>query len=235
MADYSDLSAVYINCTLKRSPERSNTRGLADRSIEILEENGVAVEVIRAIDHDIATGVHPDMTEQGWDRDAWPGIFEQVMAADILVLLSPIWLGEKSSVCTRVIERLYGNSHLLNDAGQYAYYGRVGGCIITGNEDGAKHCAMNVLYSLQHLGFTIPPQADSGWLGEAGPGPSYLDPGSGGPENDFTNRNTAFLTWNLLHIARMLKDAGGIPAQGNSRTGWDAGCDPGYENPEHRV
>ena len=235
MADYSDLSAVYINCTLKRSPERSNTRGLADRSIEILEENGVAVEVIRAIDHDIATGVYPDMTEQGWDRDAWPGIFEQVMAADILVLLSPIWLGEKSSVCTRVIERLYGNSHLLNDAGQYAYYGRVGGCIITGNEDGAKHCAMNVLYSLQHLGFTIPPQADSGWLGEAGPGPSYLDPGSGGPENDFTNRNTAFLTWNLLHIARMLKDAGGIPAQGNSRTEWDAGGDPGYENPEHRV
>jgi multimeric flavodoxin WrbA len=75
------------------------------------------------------------------------------------VLLSPIWLGEKSSVCTRVIERLYGNSHLLNDAGQYAYYGRVGGCIITGNEDGAKHCAMNILYSLQHLGYVIPPRA----------------------------------------------------------------------------
>ena len=89
-----------------------------------------------------------------------------------------------------MIERLYGNSHLLNDAGQWAYYGRVGGCIITGNEDGAKHCAMNILYSLQHLGYVIPPQADSGWLGEAGPGPSYLDPGSGGPENDFTNRNT---------------------------------------------
>jgi len=112
------------------------------------------------------------------------------MAADILVLLSPIWLGEKSSVCTRVVKRLYGNSHLLNDAGQYAYYGRVGGCIITGNEDGAKHCAMNILYSLQHVGFTIPPQADSGWMGEAGPGPSYLDAGSAGPENEFTNRNT---------------------------------------------
>ena len=133
------------------------------------------------------------MTEHGWERDEWPEIFDKVMAADILVLLSPIWLGEKSSVCTRVIERLYGNSHLLNDAGQWAYYGRVGGCIITGNEDGAKHCAMNILYSLQHLGFAIPPQADSGWLGEAGPGPSYLDPGSGGPENDFTNRNTTFL------------------------------------------
>ena len=74
---------------------------------------------------------------------------------------------------------------------------------------------MNVLYSLQHLGYTIPPQADAGWIGEAGPGPSYLDPGAGGPENDFTNRNTTFMTWNLMHLARMLKDAGGIPAHGN--------------------
>ena len=233
--DFSDLSALYVNCTLKRSPETSNTRGLADRSIAILERNRVSVEVIRAVDHAIATGVHPDMTEHGWERDEWPSIFGKVLAADILVLLSPIWLGEKSSVCTRVIERLYGNSHLLNDDGQYAYYGRVAGCIITGNEDGAKHCAMDILYSLQHLGFSIPPQADSGWVGEAGPGPSYLDPGSGGPENDFTNRNTAFLTWNLLHLARILKDAGGIPAWGNQRTAWDAGCRFDYENPEHRV
>jgi multimeric flavodoxin WrbA len=233
--DFSDLTALVINCTLKRSPEISHTRGLADRSIAILESNGVGVEVIRAVDREIATGVHPDMTEYGWDRDEWPEIFEKVLAADILMLCSPIWLGEKSSVCTRVIERLYGNSHLLNEGGQYAYYGRVGGCLITGNEDGAKHCAMNILYSLQHLGFVIPPQADAGWLGEAGPGPSYLDPGSGGPENDFTNRNTAFMTWNLLHVARMIKDAGGIPAHGNQRTTWDASCRPGSENPEHRA
>jgi multimeric flavodoxin WrbA len=105
----------------------SNTRGLADRSIEIMDKQGVPVEVIRAIDHEIATGVWPDMTEHGWERDDRPSVFENVMAADILVLLSPIWLGEKSSVCTRVIERLYGNSHILNDAGQYAYYGRMGG------------------------------------------------------------------------------------------------------------
>jgi multimeric flavodoxin WrbA len=233
--DFSDLRALYINCTLKRSPEISHTQALADRSIAILERNGVQVDVIRAVDHEIATGVYPDMTEHGWDADEWPAISEQVMAADILVLLSPIWLGEKSSICTQVIERLYGNSHILNDAGQYAYYGRVGGCIITGNEDGAKHCAMNILYSLQHLGYTIPPQADSAWLGEAGPGPSYLDPGSGGPDNDFTNRNTAFLTWNLLHGARMLKDAGGIPAHGNQRSQWDAGCRYDYPNPEYRV
>lgn len=221
--DYSDLSALFINCTLKRSPERSHTDGLAEIARTAMQRRGVQVETIRAVDHQIATGVYPDMTEHGWEQDEWPAIFERVMAADILVILTPIWLGEKTSVATRVIERLYGNSHLLNDAGQWAYYGRVGGAIITGNEDGAKHCAMNLLYSLQHLGYVIPPQADSAWLGEAGPGPSYLDPGSGGPENDFSNRNTTFLAWNLMHLARMLKDHGGIPAYGNQVSRWDAG------------
>ncbi len=233
-SDYSDLNALFINCTLKRSPEVSNTEALGGLSKSIMERNGVTVDVVRAIDHDIATGVWPDMTEHGWAKDDWPEIYAKVDAANILVLLSPIWLGEKSSVCTQVIERLYGNSHLLNEHGQYAYYGRVGGCLITGNEDGAKHCAMNILYSLQHLGYVIPPQADSGWLGEAGPGPSYLDPGSGGPENDFTNRNTTFMTWNLMHMARMIKDAGGIPVHGNQRSDWDAGCRFDFVNPEHR-
>jgi multimeric flavodoxin WrbA len=232
--DYSDLRALFINCTLKRRPEVSNTQGLMEISMEIMRRNGVTVEGIRAIDHQIATGVWPDMSEHGWDVDEWPEIFEQVMAADILVLGMPIWLGEKSSVATQVIERLYGNSHLLNDAGQYAYYGRVGGCLVTGNEDGIKHCAMNILYSLQHLGYTIPPQADAGWIGEAGPGPSYLDPEANALDNDFTNRNTAFMTWNLLHGARMLKDAGGIPAHGNQRSEWDAGARFDYPNPEHR-
>jgi multimeric flavodoxin WrbA len=174
------------------------------------------------------------MTEHGWATDEWPALFERIFAADILVVCTPIWLGEKSSVCTHLIERLYGNSSQLNEAGQYAYYGRVGGCLVTGNEDGVKHCAMNVLYSLQHLGYAIPPQADAGWIGEAGPGPSYLDPGSGGPENDFTNRNTTFMTWNLLHLARILRDAGGIPAHGNQRREWDAGCRFDFMNPEYR-
>ncbi|MEU4390812.1 flavodoxin family protein [Kribbella sp. NPDC023855] len=231
---YDDLRALFINCTLKRSPERSNTDGLIEVSRNILAKQGVEVDVIRAIDHDIATGVWPDMTEHGWESDEWPAIQEQVMAADILVIAGPIWLGDNSSVTKKVIERLYANSSILNSAGQYAYYGRVGGCVITGNEDGVKHCAMNVLYSLQHLGYTIPPQADAGWIGEAGPGPSYLDEGSGGPQNDFTNRNTTFMTWNLLHLARMLKDAGGVPAHGNQRSEWDAGCRFDFENPEYR-
>jgi multimeric flavodoxin WrbA len=232
--DFTGLRALFINCTLKPSPQVSNTRALGDLSAEIMRRQGVAVEVVRAIDEQLATGVQPDMTEHGAERDGWPALFEKVMEADILVLLTPIWLGEKSSVCTHVVERLYGNSHLLNEQGQYAYYGRVGGCLITGNEDGAKHCAMNILYSLQHLGFAIPPQADAAWLGEVGPGPSYLDPGSGGPDNDFTNRNTTFMTWNLLHLARMIKDAGGIPAHGNQRSEWEAGCRVDFENPDYR-
>ena len=232
--DFSDLRALFINCTLKRSPELTHTSGLMDIAISVMETNGVEVEVVRAVDYTIAPGVYADMTVHGWPRDDWPEIFEKVKAADILVLGSPIWLGEKSSVCTLVIERLYGNSHLLNEEGQYAYYGGVGGCIITGNEDGAKHCSMNILYSLQHLGYVIPPQADAGWLGPAGPGPSYLDEGSGGPENDFTNRNTTFMAWNLMHLARMIKDAGGIPAHGNQRSLWDAGCRFDFPNPDYR-
>lgn len=232
--DFSDLKALFLNCTLKPSPELSHTEGLIEISRAIMEENGVAVEVLRPVDYDIAFGVYPDMTEHGWGRDDWPEIQKKIMSANILVITTPIWLGDKSSVCSRTVERLYSYSGELNQQGQYDYYGRVGGCLITGNEDGAKHCAMNILYSLQHIGFLIPPQADAAWVGEAGPGPSYRDPGSGGPENDFTNRNTTFMTWNLLHMARMLKDAGGIPAHGNQRSDWEAGCHFDFPNPEYR-
>jgi len=232
--DFSDLKALFLNCTLKKSPELTHTQGLIDISMAIMGKNGVSVECLRPVDYDIAPGVWPDMTEHGWDTDDWPQISPKVMAADILVMGTSIWLGEKTSVCTRVVERLFATGHILNEQGQVAYYGRVGGCLITGNEDGAKHCAMNILFSLQHLGYVIPPQADAAWLGEAGPGPSYLDQGSGGPDNDFTNRNTTFLTWNLLHMARMIKDAGGIPAHGNQRSQWDAGCRTDFPNPSYR-
>ncbi|MFP3881487.1 MAG: flavodoxin family protein [Actinomycetota bacterium] len=232
--DFSDLRALFINTTLKRSPEVSHTQGLMNLSIEIMKRQGVEVDTLRAVDHDIAPGIWPDMSEHGWESDDWPGVFARVMAADILVIGTPIWLGEKSSICTKVIERLYGNSGELNKDGQYTYYGKVGGCIVTGNEDGIKHSAMSVLYGLQHIGFTIPPQADAGWIGEAGPGPSYLDEGSGGPDNDFTNRNTTFMTWNLLHLAHILSDAGGIPAHGNQRSEWEAGCRFDFPNPDYR-
>ena len=174
---YGDLAGLYFNCTLKPSPQLSHTHGLIEVSAGIMRKQGVRVEIIRAIDHDIATGVWPDMTEHGCGhRCLAAASIEKVLAADVVVLCGPIWLGDNSSVMKQVIERLYANSHILNEAGQYADYGKVGGCLITGNEDGVKrHCAMNVLYSLGHLGYTIPPQADAGWIGEAGPGPSYGD------------------------------------------------------------
>src|SRR6478752_3814694 len=159
---YDDLSALFFNCTLKPSPQLSHTQGLMDLSAAIMRKHGVRVETIRAVDHDIATGVWPDMTEHGAATDAWPSLYPKVLDADILVIAGPIWLGDNSSVTKQVIERLYACSHLLNDSGQYASYGRVGGRLITGNEDGVKHCAQNILYSLQHLGYVIPPQADAG-------------------------------------------------------------------------
>ncbi|MFC6326113.1 flavodoxin family protein [Microbacterium koreense] len=235
-ATYDDLRAVYVNCTLKRSPERSHTQGLIDRSVALMRSQGVSVSEIRFVDHEVATGVYPDMREHGWQTDAWPtDIWPLIEAADILVIGGPIWLGDNSSITRKLIERLYGMSGLLNDKGQYVYYGKVGGALLTGNEDGVKHSAMSILYSLQHIGYTVPPAADAGWLGEIGPGPSYLDPGSGGPENDFTNRNTTFMTWNLLHLARLLKDAGGLPAYGNVSPEWKEGEHFGFDaNPEYR-
>jgi multimeric flavodoxin WrbA len=232
-ADYSDLKAVFLNTTLKRGEDHSHTEDLMRTSMSIMEKNGVRTQLVRVADHQIAFGVYPDMTEHGWDRDDWPAIQKKVMDANILVIGTPIWLGEESSVCRMVIERLYGFSGNLNDRGQYAYYGRVGGCLVTGNEDGVKHCAMTVLYALQHLGYTIPPQADAGWIGEAGPGPSYGDDGIG-YDNEFTQRNTTFMTWNLMHLARILKDAGGIPAHGNQRSAWEAGCRFDFANPDYR-
>jgi len=235
--DFSNLKALFLNCTLKPSPKESHTETLIEVSKSILEKNGVSTEQLRPVDYDIAPGVYPDMTEHGFKSDDWPEIQQKVMDANILIIGSPIWLGEKSSVATKVIERLYGYSGNLNDEGQYAYYGRVGGCLITGNEDGIKHCSMSILYGLQHLGYVIPPQADAGWIGEAGPGPSYGDEGENGPvgfDNEFTQRNTTFMTWNLMHMALMLDQAGGIPAHGNQRSEWEAGCRFDHPNPEHR-
>lgn len=236
--DFTGLKAIFFNGTLTKSPEPSHTDLLIQISKDIMEKHGVKTEVIRTVDHDIATGVWPDMREHGWQTDEWPELYKKVQAANILVLAGPIWLGDNSSQTKKIIERLYACSSELNSEGQYAYYGKVGGCLITGNEDGAKHCSMNILYSLQHLGCTIPPQADAGWVGEAGPGPSYGDklPNGehAGTSNDFTNRNATFMTWNLMHMASMIKKAGGIPAYGNQRKAWDAGARFDYHNPEYR-
>lgn len=237
--DYSDLRALLINTSLKKDAAQSHTRLLLGVVAEIMEKAGLAAERVHLLDHQVPSGIYPDMTEHGWDRDDWPQLWERIKAADILVVGTPLWLGEESSVCRILIERLYGMSGELNERGQSVYYGKVGGCVVTGNEDGVKHAAMTIGYALSHLGYTIPPQADCGWIGEAGPGPSFgdeLEDGSrAGFSNDFTQRNTTIMTWNLMHLARILKDAGGIPNHGNDRERWKAGCRFGYENPEHRA
>ncbi|MEQ8936918.1 MAG: flavodoxin family protein [Amphiplicatus sp.] len=237
-ACHDNLKALFINCTLKRSDEKSHTDTLMEVSRAIMRKQGVSVESVRLVDHDIAAGVQPDMTQFGWKRDDWPSIWLKIHAADILVVGTPIWLGQHSSVCARLIERLYAHSAQRNDKGQYIFYGKVGGCIVTGNEDGIKHVSMEVLYSLQHVGYAIPPQADAGWIGEAGPGPSYgdrLENGSrAGFDNEFTQRNTTFMTWNLLHFARLLKDAGGVPEYGNRPDKWKAEQISDDPNPERR-
>jgi len=232
--DYSGLSAVFINTTLKTSPEDSHTAQLMQVAEAIMTGAGCSVDHIRAVDHDIAPGVQPDMTEHGFAHDDWPALAKRILAADILVLGSPIWLGEVSSVARRVVERLYALSGQLNEKGQSVFYGRTAGCIITGNEDGVKHCAMGLLYAFGHLGYTIPPQADAGRTGAIGPGPSYGDEGSGGPESAFTQRNTTILGWNLMHTAAMLKAAGGLPRYGNDREAFSDGAVFGHPNPEYR-
>ncbi|MEX2604677.1 MAG: NAD(P)H-dependent oxidoreductase [Gracilimonas sp.] len=235
--DFSGLKALYVNCTLKQSPQKSHTRNLIDVSMKIMENEKVQAECIRLVDYDVAYGVYPDMTKQGAAKDEWPELWKKVDAADILIIGTPIWLGEKSSVATKLIERLYAMSGLQNDKGQYVFYGKAGGCLVTGNEDGIKHCAMGILYALQHVGYSIPPQADAGWIGEAGPGLSYGDESENGPvgfDNQFTNRNTTFMTYNLLHLANMLKNQDGYPKYGNSRQEWDDGTRWNFENPEYR-
>lgn len=221
--DFKNLKACFVNCTLKKSPEISNTRGLIDVSANIMKAEGVEVDHIRLVDFDVAFGVQPDMTKKGVEKDEWPQLYRQILSADILVVGSPIWLGERSAVASMLIERLYAMSGKQNEKGQYVYYGKAGGCIITGNEDGVKHCSSGILYALSHLGYSIPPQADCGWIGEIGPGPSYLDPEADAKNHEFTNRNTTFMTYNLLHLAKMLKNQDGYPAYGNSRKAWDEG------------
>lgn len=240
---FDDLSAVFINCSIKKDGSKSHTKRLMNRAAAIMETQGVSVEHIYALDHAIAFGMIKDGSEETpSQRDDWPSIQQKIMSADILVLGTPIWLGVKSSVATLVVERLYAYSGDHNDKDQYAYYGKVGGCVVTGNEDGAKHCAMDILYALSHIGYTIPPQVDCAWLGEAGPGPSYGDEewngekldSPAGYDNEFTNRNTTFMAWNLMHAARMLKDAGGYPTEGNMTSGWRHVTNAEDQNPEYR-
>jgi multimeric flavodoxin WrbA len=203
------LKALGINCTLKKSPEVSNTEALMNRVLTILEEHGVTTELLRPVDYEIRFGVSSD--EGGGDE--WPQILEKIRAADILLMGMSIWFGVRSSVCQMVVERLDGTYNERNAVGQYPLYNKVAGVVVTGNEDGAHASAETTLFNMTHLGCTVPPNADTYWVGEAGPGPSYIE--AGGEDHPYTKRTSSWCAHNLLHMARILRD-NPIPPIGNT-------------------
>ena len=195
-----ELTALFLNCTLKKSPAQSNTQALIDKAAALLGELGVSSDTIRVVDHNVQFGV---MSDEG-EGDEWPAILERIKDCDILVIATPIWFGVRSSVAQMVIERLDG-TYLEGDpeTGQFPLYNKVAGVIVTGNEDGAHDAAATTLFNLGHLGCTVPPNADCYWVGDAGPGPSYID--AGGDKHLYTNKTARFLANNVTYMARLLK------------------------------
>ena len=198
-----NLKAFIINCTLKKSPETSNTEVLINKGITILNQLGAKSEVVRAVDHNILPGVSSD---EG-NGDDWPKILQKIKDCDIFILATPIWVGHTCSVAQRIIERLDAVFHEKQladpETGQYFTYNKVAGTIITGNEDGAHSVASQVLWAMQEFGFTIPPNVNAYWVGEAGPGPSYIK--AGGAKKLYPNKTIRFTMHNLVHFARLLK------------------------------
>jgi multimeric flavodoxin WrbA len=198
------MKALIINCTLKPSPEFSNTGALVNKAKKQLEENGIDTEVIRLVDYDVKPGNSTDMG----NGDKWPQILEKIKACDIFIIGTPIWMGHLASTSQRVIERLDAIFHedgfTDETTGQYFTYGKVAGVLITGNEDGAHSCAAQVLWSMQELGFTIPPNVNAYWVGMAGAGKDYVE--AGGEKYYYTNYTLRWMVANLTWFAKLLKD-----------------------------
>lgn len=195
------LKAIILNCTLKPSPAVSNTGALIDKAVELYKAQGVETEVVRVRDFDVKFGVSSD---EG-DGDQWPEILARIKAANILVMATPIWFGVRGSVCQLVLERLDGTYEEGDPkTGQFPLYNKVGGVIVTGNEDGAHDVAANTLFNLTHLGCTIPPNVDTYWVGTAGPGPSYIE--AGGDKHLYTNKTTRYMVANTIYMANLIKD-----------------------------
>ena len=208
-----EINALILNCTLKKSPQESNTEALIDIVSGNLDDLGVAHETIRPVDFNIPFGVVNDMG----DGDEWPQILDKILAADIVIMGMSIWFGVRNSVIQMVIERLDGSYELTNENGQYPLYNKVAGVVVTGNEDGAHACAETTLFNMTHMGFTVPPNADTYWVGDAGPGPSFIE--AGGADSAYTNKTAGWMAHNVVHMARILKQ-NPIPAEGNTVPGW---------------
>jgi len=192
------MRVLIVNCTLKPSPEKSNTEALADVVADALRGEGVEVASVRAVDHSIPPGVESEMGE----GDEWPGIRAQILDSQILVFATPTWLGRPSSIAQRVLERMDAMLSETDDEGRPVAYNRVAGVVVTGNEDGAHHVISEVSGALADIGFTVPGQAWTYWNRGPGPGDSYLESEEGREWSHSTGKAAAA---NLLAVARALE------------------------------
>ena len=194
------LRALALVCSLKPSPAPSSSDLIARQVLEQLAGHDVVGETVRVVDHDVKPGVEKDMG----DGDAWPTIREKVLAADVLVIATPTWMGQASSVCMRVLERLDAELSEKDDQGRPSVFGKVAVCAVVGNEDGAHHIASQVFQALNDVGFSIPAQGSTYWNGEAMHGTDYLDLEQTPEETAGTNATVAA---NAAHLARLLQGA----------------------------
>lgn len=192
------LSVVALNCTLKPSPAESSCELLLRQALEAFARRGVPGELLRMADFNIKPGV----TSDEGDGDEWPQIRARILSADILLLGTPIWLGHPSSICQRVMERLDALLGEMDDQGRMLSYGKVAGAVVVGNEDGAHHVSAAIYQGLSDVGFSIPANAVSYWVGEAMKGQDYKEL-SETPEK--VAQTTEALARNCSHLAKLLK------------------------------
>jgi multimeric flavodoxin WrbA len=194
------ITALVLNCTLKPSPERSSTQLLATQVLEALEQHGAEGEVVRVVDQGVRFGVSTDEGE----GDGWPGIRERMLDADILVVAAPIWMGQPSSVCKMVLERLDAELSETDDEGRLLTYGKVAMVAVVGNEDGAHHVIAECLQALNDTGFSVAANAGTYWVGQAMRTTDYQDLDPSPEETTSATRSAAA---NAVHLARLLQDA----------------------------
>ncbi|MFC4068593.1 flavodoxin family protein [Actinoplanes subglobosus] len=191
------LKALVLGCSLKKSPAPSSSELLGREILAALADHDVDGELVRVVDHEVRFGVS---TDEG-DGDAWPGIREKVLAAQILVIATPIWMGQPSSVCKMVLERLDAELSETDERGRPSMYGKVAAVAVVGNEDGAHHVTAEVLQALNDVGFSVAAAGATYWVGEAMGKVDYRD---AGPKPDTTGKATAALAANTAHLARLL-------------------------------
>ena len=194
----STLSALALICTLTPSPEPSSSELMAQHILDELEGHGVATESLRIVDHDVKRGVQVDMG----NGDEWPAIHEKILAADILVLSTPIWMGHPCSVAQQVMERLDADLSETDDDGRPVMYGKVATVAVVGNEDGAHKTIADLMQGLNDVGFSLPAQGGTYWVGEAMQTVDFKDLEQVPDPVASTN---AGLARNAVHLARLLR------------------------------